>query len=386
MPLMVSGGPRNMGPIVTLIPGTTSGTNDAVDSHMNGAMEYEGETIVDGVTVQYAGGGNGLFNLAIDFPMSPDMINEINVLTSNYEPQYGNAAGVAIVMETKSGTDAFHGAAYEYMRNTVLDAREFDAPKRTPDLENNFGIAVGGPIPIPGLRSAHSKPFFFVDWERYRQIGGTFAPTLTIPSMQERMGDFSDWKTASGALIPIYDPATTTFVNGVAQRQQFMGCNGTTPNVICPTDPRLANSLATKWLNYFPTPTSPGPVNNWLSPTAALDYYTKRNMATLRFDEYLGDKDHIAVSYYKLYYPPVYYSQLPLPISNDYYCLLCRNALSRLNWDHTFTPSLLNHVGVGYILARLWGANIDAPYANVLPHIPGAPGYPYPPVMQFTEG
>ena len=147
--------------------------------------------------------------------------------------------------------------------------------------------------------------------------------------MQERMGDFSDWKTASGALIPIYDPATTTFVNGVAQRQQFMGCNGTTPNVICPTDPRLANSLATKWLNYFPTPTSPGPVNNWLSPTAALDYYTKRNMATLRFDEYLGDKDHIAVSYYKLYYPPVYYSQLPLPISNDYYCLLCRNALSR---------------------------------------------------------
>ena len=152
MPLMVSGGPRNMGPIVTLIPGTTSGTNDAVDSHMNGAMEYEGETIVDGVTVQYAGGGNGLFNLAIDFPMSPDMINEINVLTSNYEPQYGNAAGVAIVMETKSGTDAFHGAAYEYMRNTVLDAREFDAPKRTPDLENNFGIAVGGPIPIPGLR------------------------------------------------------------------------------------------------------------------------------------------------------------------------------------------------------------------------------------------
>jgi hypothetical protein len=386
IPLFVSGEPRNMAPLVTLIPGVSSGTNDAVDSHMNGAMEYESETIVDGVTVQYPGGGNGLFNLAIDLPMSPDMISEVKVLTSNYEPQYGNAAGAVVVMETKSGTDAFHGSAYEYLRNTVLDAREFDAPRQTPDIENDFGARVGGPIPIPRLRNAWSKPFFFVDWERYRQAGGDFAPTLTIPSMQEREGNFSDWKSATGALIPIYDPATTTIVSGVVHRQQFMGCDGNTPNVICPSDPRLQNSLAKQWFQYLPTPTSAGPVNNYLVPTSPLTYYTKRNNALLRFDEYLGEKDHISGSYWHQHYPPVYYSELPVQLSNDYYCNLCRDKLGRLNWDHTITPTLLNHFATGYFDARLTGGDLDTPYTSSVPEIAGVPGHAQPPVINFSEG
>jgi hypothetical protein len=386
LPLIVSGGPRNMAAIVTLIPGVTSPTNDSVNAHMNGGLEYEGETILDGVGIDFTEGGNGLFNLATDFPQSPDMISEVKVLTSNYEPQYGNSAAGSVILETKSGTDAFHGAVYEYLRNTALNARQFGVPNRTSDIENEYGFAIGGPVKIPKLRTAKSKPFFFVVWERYGAHGGLTRPTISIPSLQERNGDFSDWKDANGNLIPIYDPATTRMVNGQVVRNQFMGCDGKTPNVICASDPRLQNSLAKQWLQFLPSPNMPGPQNNYLVPKAPLSLYTQRHLLDMRFDEYYGDKDHIYASAYKVKYPAVKFSILPDQLSNDYYCIVCYNWIDRLNWDHTLSPALLNHFAFGYVISRGLDTNIDAPYVNDLPQIPGVPGHPYPPAILFSDG
>ena len=149
LPLIVAGGPRNMAPLLTLVPGVTSPTNDATNAHMNGGLAFEEETILDGVGITYASGGNGTFNLAFDFPQSPDMVREVHVLTSNYEPQYGNSAAANIVLETKSGTDAFHGTAFDYERNTVLNARQYGAATRSPDIEHEFGASIGGPVKIP---------------------------------------------------------------------------------------------------------------------------------------------------------------------------------------------------------------------------------------------
>jgi hypothetical protein len=91
---------------------------------------------------------------------------------------------------------------------------------------------------------------------------------VSIPSLKERAGDFSDWKDASGNLIPVYDPATTRRdpVTGNLIRDQFMGCNGLTPNVICQSDPRLQNSLAKGWFKYLPNPTNSDPLNNYTLP------------------------------------------------------------------------------------------------------------------------
>ena len=195
----------------------------------------------------------------MDFPQSPDMISEVKVLTSSYEPQYGSTGGAIVIMETKSGTNQFHGGVYEYNRNTDFNARQFGVDTRPHDLENDFGGFLGGPVKLPLAWSGRNKTFFFVDYERYRIAGGVTAPTLSIPSIKERQGDFSDWvDPATGNLIPIYDPATTrpnpTFnpnqpvsaLNEPYLRDQFMGCNGDTPNVICATDPRL--ELPGQWM------------------------------------------------------------------------------------------------------------------------------------------
>src|ERR1035441_2366928 len=77
-------------------------------------------------------------------------------------------------------------------------------------------------------------------------------------------GDFSEWP------YPIYDPATSRVVNGTIVRDQFMGCNGTTPNVICATDPRLVASLAPRWNKPFPPGNRPGLANKWEAPAGVV--------------------------------------------------------------------------------------------------------------------
>jgi hypothetical protein len=387
LPLIVSGGPRNMGGIITLVPGVTSPTNDSTDAHMNGGVEYEGEVIVDGVALDASSCcGNGPFSLVYDFPQSPDTIGEVKVLTSNYEPQYGNSAAATIILETKSGTDAFHGALYEYLRNTSLNARQFGTDTRPKDIENDYGGSIGGPVRIPGLRSGRSKPFFFINWEKYDQRGALNRPTLSIPTLQERNGDFRDWVDSNGNLIPIYDPATTRIVSGVVVRDQFMGCGGTTANVICPSDPRLQNSLAKQWFQFLPPPNLPGPQNNYKVPKGTPTLYSNRRFLDFRVDEHLGDKDHISVSASWFSYGSTKFSVLPPQLANEGYCKKCYNWIEHLNWNHTFGPALLNHFGFGYMSSWGYQAQVDAQYANQLPQIAGVPGHPYPPAIGFTDG
>ena len=385
LPIIVSGGPRNMGALLTLIPGVTSPTNDMVDAHMNGGLEYEGATILDGVAISYTGWGGGGFNLVFDFPQSPDMVSEIKVLTSNYEPQYGNSAGATVIMETKSGTDAFHGAVFDYLRNTWLNARPFGSDTRSPDLENNYGFAVGGPVKIPLLRSGRSRPFFFVDWEWYSAAGAVTRPTLSFPTLQERNGDFRDWVDTNGDLIPVYDPATTQIVNGAVVRDQFMGCDGNTPNVICPSDPRMQNPLAKQWFQFLPPPNLPGPQNNYLVPKPR-NNYSNSHFYDMRFDEYFGTKDHVSASAYHHGLTRVNYSDVPIQLSSDIFCAPCSEDAYRLNWDHTLSPSLLNHLAFGYVDVHETEVPLDAPFANVLPQIPGVVSHPQPPAINFSDG
>jgi hypothetical protein len=245
-------------------------------------------------------GQSGMNAIHGDYPLSPEAMSEVTVLTSNYSPQYGSSDSGIINMVTKSGTDKFHGDLREFHRNTVLNARQWGVPERPSDIENQFGGSIGGPVKIPKLWSEKNKAYFFFNYERYTVRGGNKFPILSIPSMQERLGDFSDWRDADGNLIPVYDPATTRVVDGQIVRDQFMGCDGKSPNVICPSDPRMQNSLAPQWLQHLPIPTFSGPLNNYISPVpipeiagAGTDH---RQNFDFRFDDYLGSKDHFALT------------------------------------------------------------------------------------------
>ena len=139
---------------------------------------------------------------------------------------------------TKEGTNAFHGGAYEYHRNEALNARQWGTAGKSKDRENDFGAYIGGPLKLPGFWSSRKRSFFFTNFEGYRSIGATTKPLLTVPTQNMRNGDFSEWPYS------IFDPNTSRVVNGQIVRDQFAGCDGHSPNVICASDPRLATSLA----------------------------------------------------------------------------------------------------------------------------------------------
>jgi hypothetical protein len=184
-------------------------------------------------------------------------------------------------------------------------------------------------------------------------------------------------------MIPIYDPATTRRVNGEIVRDQFMGCDGKTPNVICSS--RIQNSLAQVWLKYLPQPTYPGPINNFVAMQSGGTYYDNTKHFTIRIDDYLGDKDRFFVTIYHRQAGPMQWTELPLEISNNLK-VSKYPWMDRLSWDHTFTPVLLNHFGAGYQDDMYYGGSLAAPYADLFPKIPGASAYNYPPSLHLSDG
>jgi hypothetical protein len=351
------------------------GSGDVAGAHVNGGQSQTGIVVLDGIALYNSSGTQGLTGAVLDFPQSPDLISEFQVLTSNYDAQYGSAGGVT-VENVRSGTSNFHGTAYEFNRNSSFNASQWD-PNHSPkaqDVENDFGGNFGGPLKLPFWKHRDHRTFFFANFEAFRIRGNLNRPTLSIPSLAERQGDFSDWVDTRGQLIPIYDPATG---------QQFMGCNGTTPNVICSTDPRLQNSLANQWFQYLPTPTSPGALNNYLAPAVPAFLGTDAYTITEKIDEYRGSKDHFSEMFYYKYLPRTTFTTLPETISNSGTSFK-RTSVWRVNWDHTFSSTLVNHVAFGFQDDKFYGGGIDGPFAGKLPQIAGVASHEYPPVISFS--
>jgi hypothetical protein len=127
-----------------------------------------------------------------------DSIAEFRILTSNFDAEYGEFSGGQINVITKSGSNAFHGDLFEFLRNTDLDARNYFSPTRGTFLQNQFGGTAGGPI-------RRSKIFFFSDYQGTRQRQGVDTGLIPVPSTQDRSGDLADLASA------FY---TTQIVNG----------------------------------------------------------------------------------------------------------------------------------------------------------------------------
>ncbi len=404
LPLIVAGGPRNSAQFAVLMPGvTTGGGNNAFDARINGGLQSGDEAIMDGVSMQEGTMAQSGMVAFADFRMTPDMVSEFKVITSSYEPEYGASTGAQIIATTKSGTTEFHGGVFEYLRNKSLNATQFTIDRkpgdqRPKDNEHEFGGFLGGQIKIPKIyNSDRFKTFFFTDIEFFRIAGGANRPTLSLPSLLERTGDFSDWKDASGQLIPIYDPRTTrnnpNFNANAASgpnnlqflRDQFMGCDGQRPNVICPS--RIANSLARGWFKFLPTPTSSGPLNNYLVATpvpdsilAGADHYLGK------LDQYIGTKDHMALTIWRQTTPAKFNSVLPLQLANETFSDPQDSWVNRFNWDHTFSPTLLNHFATGYLNRNEGYGSVDFQAAGEIPQIPGVVSHNYPPQINFSDG
>ena len=385
LPLLMNSGPRAAAAFATLMPGvSTGGGNNAFDARINGGLQSGDEASLDGVSMQQGFmSQGGMVSIFQDFPMSPDMVSEVKVLTSNYAPEYGSSTSGQIMAVTKSGGSSFHGAAFEFHRDDSLKATQWGAGEKPEFNRNNYGANIGGPAKLPGLWSTNVKSYFYFNYEGYRQTGGSNQPTLSIPSMLERAGDFRDWRDTSGNLIPIYDPLTIRpDGQGGYIKDQFRGCDGNTPNVICPN---RISSLARPWLAALPNPTAGGPLNNYLGPAIPDTILGNSDYYMGRFDLQIKSSDHIFASVWHQRAPAKFVSVLPQPIASETYSDPQNSWVSRLNWDRTFSSTLLNHMSMGYLNRNEGYGSVNQSFVNDFPQIAGVAGYNVPPQMSFSD-
>ena len=213
-----------------------------------GARFTSNSFLVDGV-------GNTTFLRNIGYVPSVDAVQEYKVQTSSYSAEFGDAAGAVVNLVTKSGTNEFHGGVYEYVRNEKLDANSFfnnaSGIKRPPFHRNQFGFAVGGPVKLPKVYNGRDKTFFFFNYEGFRQRQSSFSGLADLPPMSFRRGDFSNYRDASGKLIPVFDPTTRKIgPGGTVTATQF-------PANIIP--PGQINPVTAKILELLPEPDFGGP-------------------------------------------------------------------------------------------------------------------------------
>ncbi|HLH15671.1 MAG TPA: carboxypeptidase regulatory-like domain-containing protein [Bryobacteraceae bacterium] len=203
---------RNAATLVYMAPGTVlgrgidSGTyatnSDTIAVSANGAMGDQVSYKLDGSSHT-----DNLNNLNAGFP-NPDALSQFTVETNNFDAQYGGSGGAVVNIVTKTGTNAIHGSAFEYLRNGDLNARNFFAPQQDAIKRSQFGGTIGGPV-------KRDKLFYFGSWQRTILSNITYGNTAFVPTAAERTGDFTGQKT-------IKDPVTgIAYPNNVIPASQL---------------------------------------------------------------------------------------------------------------------------------------------------------------------
>ena len=162
-----------------------------------------------------------------------------------------------------------------------------------------------------------------------------------------------------------------------------MGCDGNTPNVICPS---RISPLVRPWLHALPTPTNDGPLNNYLAPAIPDTILGNSDYYMGRFDMQIRNNDHIFTSVWHQRAPAKFVSVLPQPIANETYSDPQNSWVSRLNWDRTFSSTLLNHMSMGYLNRNEGYGSVNQSFVDDFPQIAGVAGYNVPPQMSFSDG
>lgn len=257
---------------------------------ISGARPQQNNYRLDGVSLNdYANGAPGS---VLGGNLGVDAIQEFSVLTSNYSAEYGKTSGGVVNAITRSGTNAFHGSAYEFLRNDKLDAANFfEAGQRSPFRRNQFGVAIGGPI-------VKNHTFFFADYEGVRQSKG-IANLDSVPSPNARNGILS---TGNVTVVP----------------------------------------AATQYLALYPVPAACG--QDVCPFVFSAQQVINENFVTSRVDHKFSDKDSLFGTY--LFDRTPYSS--PDSFGNVLLGSLTPRQIVAAEETHSFTPTFINAVRFGY--------------------------------------
>jgi len=287
---------------------------------INGGRPRTNEYLFDGISVLQPEPGQVAF-----FPVV-DAIREFTIVSNSPPAEYGRFNGGVVSLTTKSGSNAFHGDAFEFGRHEALNARNYfasTAPGKPVFRRNQYGGTLGGPV-------RRERTFFFVDYQGQRQtIGRTVVST--VPTALQRQGVFTE--PIGGRVAPIFDPAT-----GGANRTPFPG--NTIPA-------RRMDPVAVALLDRYPQPTSNGTANNYRRTGNETD---DQDQFDVRVDHRLSERGQAfaRVSYFRDGFVPV----TPLPEGSG----ATTGTLgpqdttawaTAANYRHTFSDRWLNEVRVG---------------------------------------
>jgi Carboxypeptidase regulatory-like domain/TonB-dependent Receptor Plug Domain len=218
---------RNVYGLESLVTGAAPDNSGRI--RFNGVRSRGNEILVDGVTqVPPETRGD---------PVAPppvDSVQEFKISSSSYSAEFGSAAGGLVNVATRAGTNEFHGTLWEFLRNDKLNTRNFFAPPTQPKpvlRQNQYGLAGGGPVRVPHIYDGRNRTFFFADFEGTKVRSQTVY-NQTVPTQQMRNGDLSQYlggavgTDALGRSVlqgQLYDPASTTTINGQPVRDPFPG-------------------------------------------------------------------------------------------------------------------------------------------------------------------
>lgn len=277
-----------------------------------GSTEVSTQYILDGV-----GNNDEASNQPLHTPIL-DAVQEFRVLTGTYSAEYGRQSGGQVIVTTKSGTNGFHGAAWDFYRNSVLDARNFFAPKKLSLIRDQYGAALGG-------RIRRDRTFFFVAWENQNRGNGVSSLAL-VPPVAFRNGDFS--------------ALSTSLKNPFANFQPFTG--NQIPRQLW--SPQGAGLLA-----LYPVPNLASAQNNILSSSKG--HYDSDAFSN-RIDHRFNDHDQLygvygfmdSHEFYPLSNPLCSARAVPGWGCNE----MQRTQQATAGWTHIFSPNLVNEARVGY--------------------------------------
>jgi hypothetical protein len=306
------------------------------DWSINGGPNAANNLLVDGMVASNS------YYPDLNADLAVDAVQEFKVQSGSMSAEFGFTLGGVINVATKAGTNTYHGTAYEFVRNNVFDSRNAFAAAELPFRYNQYGVAIGGPVILPKVYNGRNKTFFFGNWEQYNYIDDSQSITST-PISSWRMGNFSNLYTASGALIPVYDPSTT-----VANPTGSGYVRSVFPGNIIPLS-RL-DPVAINVNQFYPAPNlTPSnqftQANNYL---ASVSLTTNMRQYTARVDHRFSDADTFFARYtfFSNYTNNGTASPWPNPAvrdRNDNFTT--RN--SAFAETHVFSPTVVNDLRLG---------------------------------------
>jgi len=325
---------------------TERSTNADNSANVNGNRQQSNNYLLDGQEI------NENLNNTIGYNPSPDSLDQIRVISSNANAEFGNVNGGDVVMVMKSGTNAFHGSVFGFLENYNLDANSWSNKHTTPITPINpftqtiFGGTIGGPI-------IKDKLFFFADYQAYREHTGGVRPYSVVPAAF-RTGDLSSLLTVGVGATPGVPGQKLQLYNSTNPAGQVAYAN----NLVQISNPVAQYLFAHPEIYPLPNHATSDPLGisgNYVGP---YKQYQRNDQGDIKIDYHLRRSDVISSRYTQGIASDAQ-SAVPVavqfPIGSDY-----PDHLFTVNWTHTLTPAIVNLARASYSRIRFnSGVSID---------------------------